>query len=1052
MKLNFVLGKSGKGKTSYCIDEMLKAPLSKRIIYIVPEQFTLESEKKLTALRKSLINIDVVSFNRLRFHMAAETGSIRKEFLDDESKRMILRRLICGLSLKSLNISADKPGAIERIDSVISEFYRFGISCDILRRKLDEIEAENKGFGEKMRDILAIYESYDSFISEKYISSDQILDYVAEKIKDSSLFDGSFVYIDGFNSFTAQEYRVISEILAYAEQTTVTLCMEKAVEKSEGDVLLDPFYETKKAYVRILGIFRELFPKEGRVKNIYPDFVPAKKEALRHMEREFFELTPRKYKAPSPEINIISGVNMRAEVSAVCNDICRLAENGVRYREMAVILCDPSYLPVFRNELKKRDIPDFTDGRTPVVSHPCAVFMLSLVNMLAYNLSSEYVFGFLKTELTDISRDDIMQLEKYALARGIDGYRWGYEFKDRHMESIRKKLMYIIEPMYESFAPSKEYTVSDINRKVFEVIDRAKFYKKYSPLTNDKGDRVLASRYKQVWEQVVSTFDKMEEFLGDQQVTLEEYAEILKTGFAGKSVATIPLYGDNIIIGDIERSRLPEIKAMFVLGAVRGSLPRKFDDDGLINDSERELMKEKGMELAAGSDELLSLEYLKIYQIMTKSSEYITISFPIGNNSGEKLEKSEIVEKIENMFNIETTVYGEEVNTPSRSDPFLPDEYLSEDLTKIIFGNETTLSSSRLDRYIKCPFSYFLKYILKLKEEKAFEINSLDKGNIMHGIMENFFRKTDGDYELSDEEIVRLVDEIMPEVLKENIPDIFGDENKLPENMLKLKYFCRVMEKTACTSLKAGIDQLKRGSFMPTEYEVSFGSKSEDMFPAIDLGSSIKLEGKIDRVDLYEKDNNIYVKITDYKSSVQTIDFTEIYNGLKLQMILYLKAYISERQKREGVGKKVSPSGLMYFTFRNPMTDEDKTGIDKAKEFIANSFRPVGIISNDKENIAALENNGDKSYFKNLECVSEDKLNSIMDTGIKTAEKIGQDIRSGKIPVLPYEYKAQHGCDYCPYSGICKIDIDKSRKRVLKKEEEQPVSDSIIKDKASQTM
>ncbi len=1036
MKLNFVLGKSGSGKTSYCIDKMLCAPLSKKIIYITPEQFTLESEKKLTALRRSLINIDVVSFNRLRFHMAVDTGSIRKEFLDDESKSMILRRLICELDLKALNINANSPGAVERIGRAISEFYRFGISCDMLKGRISEIEEENKGFGEKMKDLLAIYERYDSFISEKYISSDQLLDYIADKIKESSLFDGSLVVIDGFNSFTAQEYKVISEILAYAEETTVTLCMEKAVDKLESDVLLDPFYETKKAYVKILGLFRELFPKDGEVKNIYPGFVSKRKAALGHLEREFFNIEPEKYQAPAPEIKVIAGVNPRAEVSAVCDEICRLAENGVRYREMAVILCDPSYLSILRSELKKRGVPDFTDGRTPVVSHPCAVFMVSLVNMLAYNLNSDYVFTFLKTDLTDIDKEDVMRLEKYAAKRGVSGYRWGYEFNDEHLESVRQRFMEIIAPMYEAFTPTGKYTVEEISRKIFDVIDEAHFYDKYEPLTNDPDDKVLSSRYKQVWEQTIATFDKMEEFLGDQKVTLEEYGEILKTGFGGKSVATIPLYGDNIIIGDIERSRLPEIKAMFVLGAIRGSLPRRFDDDGLISDAERELMKAKGLELAAGSDEMLSLEYLKIYQIFTKPTDYLMISYPIGTNSGEKLEKSEIADKIEKMFSITPKVYAEKIYSPKCTEPFMPKNSISEELTRKIYKDELTLSSSRLDRYVKCPFSYYLKYVLQLQEEKNFEINSLDKGNVMHSIMEKFFKEQDDIENLTDEEISRKVGEMMPQILEDTIPNIFGDEKKLPENMLKLKYFCRVMEKTAEKSLRANIDQLTNSSFLPAEFEVSFGNKPGDMFSAIDLGSGIKLAGKIDRVDLFEHDNKIYVKITDYKSSVQTIDFTEIYNGLKLQMILYLKAYISERQKKEDK-KTVTPSGLMYFAFQNPLTDEDKVGSENIKNHIKDSFRPVGIVSENEENLKALENKNDKSYFKNLECVSEDFLNSLMDKGMKKAEAIGNDIRQGKFPAMPYLYKSQYGCDYCPYEGICKIDIDRSKRKIFKKEESE---------------
>ncbi|MCC8098151.1 MAG: hypothetical protein LIO44_06315 [Eubacterium sp.] len=461
MEFKFVLGKSGKAKTEYCVNEMLKLPKTKKAIYIVPEQFTLESERILTRWRKSLLNIDVVSFRRLYFHITAEVGKPNKEFLDDEGKNMILRRLLEEIKPQFFSRSQGKPGFLDSLESIIGEFYRFRLTPDTLRENIKKIEEtpENADFIKKISEIAEIYSAYDRYNYELYISLDGILDFVAAKIRETSLFENCDVFIDGFNSFTAQEYAVISEIMAYADNVTITLCLEKPVEKFSGDALSDPFYETKAAYVKLCGIYRELYPLEGNIKNIITKSKEKPLPALDFLEKNFFEFNVPVY-GETEDVRAFSAVNKKAEVSVLGREICRLVKEGIRYKDMGIILCDPSYAPILKAGLKSRDIPDFSDSRAPLISHPLARFILSLINIAAYTYQTQDVFTFLKTGFTSIEPYKVDSLEKYALEYGITGYKWETEIKNNdYFEKIRQDLVNMVLPL-RKFSPKKAYPLS----------------------------------------------------------------------------------------------------------------------------------------------------------------------------------------------------------------------------------------------------------------------------------------------------------------------------------------------------------------------------------------------------------------------------------------------------------------------------------------------------------------------------------------------------------------------------------------------------------------
>ncbi|MCD8238620.1 MAG: PD-(D/E)XK nuclease family protein [Clostridiales bacterium] len=1029
MELNFITGRSQAAGTEYCIDKMLSLPQSQRIFYIVPEQFTLESEKALVAKRNSLLNIDVVSFNRLRFHLSALDGKIDREFLDDEAKSMILRRITEGLSLELFKGLDGRQGFLDSIESVISEFYRFKISPSKLKENLSKLAPapENTSFLKKMNEISAIYEAYDSFVSEKYIFSDSILDIVAEQIKHSSLFDGSAVFIDGFNSFTKQELGVIKEIFAFAESVSVSLCYEGKIDNTPSDPLTDPFYETKTTALKLRRIFTEVFPEGGKINTVETQYEDKKLPPFSHLEKYFFDYPPKVFKGGAPNIRQIAAVNKKAEVSAVCDEILSLTESNMRYRDIAIILCDTSYMPLLKSALKSRGLPDFTDTPLPISTHPCIRFILSLIKT-AEAFHTRDILTLLKTELTKISAEKAYALERFAAEYGIEGFKWQSEFKNSYFEAIRKDITDMVSPLRELFAESKEAKVSDLNKALFECIEKSGFYGKYKTLAENETDPVLSSRHKQVWEQAVSTFDKAEEFLGDTSITLETFGKILESGFAKKSTATIPLYQDSITIGDVNRSRLPKIKALFIVGANKGSLPKAFPDDGLLSDSERAALKEMDMEIAADTKEQLSLEYLKIYQIMTKPSERLYLTYSLGTNEGGPLEPSEIVEKLITIFKTPVEVYSDKAISPENTDVFEPKEEIAPELTEKLLGTPLTLSASKLESYSQCPFSFFLTYVLRLKENKVFDIDPLDRGNIIHSLLEEFFKAYPDVNNIDEEKIDGVIASLMPELIKENCPKLLDDEGKVSEELPVMKYRLRLIEKIAAASVKAAVSQLKAGDFVPSEFEAAFGE--DKPYKPIDLGDGISLVGKIDRVDICEKNGASYIKITDYKGSAHSVDSAEIANGTSLQLPLYLLAYTEEKKKEQGADFR--PAALVYFTYKDPiLTDNKITSAEEADACRKEKYELSGIVSN---KAFAFLNKSDIGFTNKLEVKTEEELYEILKTAKDVSFLKGRELQKGFFPVRPYKYGNKDGCAYCPYDGICKINIDKSKFKDIEKE------------------
>lgn len=1098
MGLRFILGTSGTGKTSTCINEMLsKESGDKNIIYIVPEQFTLEAERALinNFNSKAILKTQVLSFKRLSFHLFAQTGGIDKKLLDREGKTMLLRKLLYEKSseLSFLGRSLDKQGFLENLSNTITEFFQYGITPEKIDLSLTNT-ATDENLRLKMQDLNTIYKAYLDYIHKEYISTDETLDILARQVPFASMLDNAEIWIDNFNAFTPQEYKVISALMLKADNITITLPLDSN-KIDYTDINPFDFYFESKTTIQTLV-------KLAMRDNIQIEKPLFLSDNLRHKENpELAFLTKnypshslKEYTLPVDNINIISANNLYSEIEEVALTIIKLVrDHSYKYSDIAIILGAKEYEKPLGNILSKYQIPNFLDSKKSILSHPLTELIRSVLDIVISNWSYDSVFRFLKTRLVPISSEDIDTLENYVLAYGIKGYRWQLEnwlygsesatqFNIDDINFLKTTVLETLSPFTDSIKANKKYSVKEISTKIFNLLNSLEVtstLNKWIAEANQNNNIILAKEHTQIWGVLSSIFDKLVEILGDENVDILEFSKILNSGFSTTEMGLIPPTQEHIIIGNINRTKLPNIKAVFILGVNEGSLPAYIDDSGMFSDFEKDILYENGVEISATNRRRINQDFFAIYSTLVKPSQRLYLSYSTSSLASESRKPSTIIYKLQTLYpqistkavskltdNISDIINKEIAfsqlvselsifaDTGEISDTYIdiycylknddvykdklesieqglfldnPTDYLSNDIASKLYGKSLYTSVSKLELFSKCPFSFFMEYGIKAKERKEYEITPPYMGSLFHSILEHFsnsLAENNMDWRsLTKADINTYVNDAL-----EVITPTLGTDILLSSS--RFRYMLDRVKRISQRSIAVLSEHIKEGYFNPLGYEIGFGL--DESLPPIVLetedGKKIILRGKIDRVDVFydAENNNNYIKILDYKSYTTTYDLSAIYYGLQLQLILYLDAFIQKTDILNAI-----PAGIFYFTIDDPIVSSESGDIDKINEAIFQNFKVRGLLlENDKvlkaiEKETNIEINGDLRKLRTLKSpllANLEQINSLRGFVNKKVCELGQEMLNGSIKIEPYKKGAQTGCDYCKYSSICRFE------------------------------
>ena len=1106
MSLRFYFGPSGAGKSRQLYNEIIAGSISnpqKNYLVIVPDQFTMQTQKDLVMLhdRGGIINIDVLSFGRLGHRILEEVGSKDVPVLDDTGKSLVLQKVASQTKdkLPVLGGLLHKQGYIHEAKSAISEFMQYGLNCDEVDRLIEYAQKRGALAG-KLKDLNTLYRAFKEFIQDKFIATEETLDVLTKSLHKSKIIPGSVVVFDGFTGFTPIQYRVIQELIVLCDEVIVSLVMGDGEDPYRLDGEQKLFYLSKKTVSDLEKLCSEA--KIGRGKDVFVKcennrFVNA--PALGFLEKNIFRFSDSKYDTKQDEIKIIETVSPEGEVHQIGLMIRELIrKKGYQFRDIAVVSGDlQSYAPYVETEFKKMDIPCYIDRTLGITLNPMIEAIRSALQMYISNFSYEAVFHYLKSTIAGISRDDVDMLENYCIQTGIRGYsKWNNIFTHKtaqmkddeseliHLNSIRERIM---EPINILNIGGKSCASKYVDA-MYDFLVANDVQKKMVEMENRfiaEGDLTRAKEYSQIYRLVMELLDQIYGLLGDEEITISEFLDILEAGFGEIEVGTIPQNVDKVLVGDMERTRLKQVKVLIFMGVNDGNIPKNSSKGGIISDMDREFLKESGIELAPTPRQQMFIQKLYLYLNMTKPSHGLIISYSKLSVEGKTLRPSYLIENIKKLFpqievqypenrrvleQIESkkagarylaanfrdyaggildeerkqefyTLYCAYEDEKSR-EMFMEAAYkryedsgLSKAVARALYGMNLENSVTRLETFSACAYRHFLQYGLHLKEREEFEFENVDLGNVYHAILEMFSeRLKNSGYTWFD--FPKEFAQVTVEEALQSYAATYGDTILYSSfrNAYSIKRMSRVLLRTVMTLQT----QLRGGTFTPEGFELSF-SFAQDLDSiniALSENEKMRLRGRIDRVDIAEDDENVYVKVIDYKSGNRQFDLAALYHGLQLQLVVYMNAAMEVEAKKHP-DKNVIPAALLYYHIDDPtvdtpeqLSDEDinKKIIEKLKMTGRVNSEP-GIIEKldkfmeNKSDIVPVERKKDGTLSSRSAVLSGDEMKVVSDYVSYKVRDIGCKILAGDIQIDPYENADKSSCTYCPYKKVCGFDI-----------------------------
>ncbi|MDH7479540.1 MAG: exodeoxyribonuclease V subunit gamma, partial [Syntrophomonadaceae bacterium] len=583
MTLRLILGRAGSGKTRRCLEEISRqldrSPAGPPLILLVPEQATFQMERALVqaARCRGSIRAQVLSFRRLAWRVLAEAGGAARPHLSELGRQMILRRVLEQRQgdLKVFQKPAQQPGFDQTLSRLLSELKSCCITPDQLRAAAPDQLAALAHLVEKLQDLSLIYSEAENYLQGRYTDPDDYLKLLAERLPRSALVRGAQFWLDGFTGFTAQEYAVVGQLMAAADRVQVTLCLGGEDLFSPLDEL-ELFYPTRETGQRLLQLAARL-GVETENPLVLNDAVPwrfRRRPELAHLESQFFQRPAAVFGRPPEGLRLVAGANRRAEVEAVAREMTRLAQDrGLRWREMAVLLRDlEGYQELITAVFTDHQIPFFLDRKREAHHHPLVELVSAAFETIIRGWTYDPLFRYLKTDLVPVARDEVDQLENLALARGIQGKSWleewedpGCRFQTAELNQARRRAVSALARFQEALGGKP-----DLRRVAAALIDLLFQLEVPQQLAGwverdqSAGRLEAAQEHPQVWQGVVDLLEQLVDSLGDEVLPLEQVARIVEAGLEGLRLGLIPPALDQVLVGTLDRSRHPEVRAAFL--------------------------------------------------------------------------------------------------------------------------------------------------------------------------------------------------------------------------------------------------------------------------------------------------------------------------------------------------------------------------------------------------------------------------------------------------------------------------------------------------------
>lgn len=1098
MSLRFIAGRAGKGKSYYIYNEikqhLQEASGNEHLILLVPEQYTLQAERDFiekTGL-EGIMQLDILSVSRLAQHLFNEVGGLTRIILNEQGRSMVLRRVLENLEGELLvySNSCRQNGFISELMKFIAGLKQRNLAPQDIQDMQMTFEGESL-LGRKLHDLALIYEQFDTVLHEYYIDNEDYINLFIDKMSLSRYLSTARIWVDSFATFSPQTLRILERLIGICSDITISITVNDKTERRDEEL----FALSHKSYRRMVKTAQEY----GIATNtIYVDGEAAdqsKTIELRHLESELYAYPSRKFRGTTTQISVFAAANPDGEVEDLAIRLIGLVrDQGYRWKDIAVICNDlESYGGLIQRVFRDYEIPFFMDRKKDIMDNPIIEFMLASLLSVERGYLYEDIFRSLKTGLGVLDDESCEKLENYVIAYGIRGNRWKEQFVQGDEERLkdlnqwREKFITPLEEMKTALAGAA--TFADITKVLYEYLETMAVPEKLGQWIEElrgQGLYEVVHEYTQIWNMVVETFDQMVEILGYQQGELKDYIKVLEAGLSSHELGIIPTTVDQVLVGNIQRSKSHNIKALFILGMNDGIIPSSRYDEGVLSSDESNYLADQGMEVAKSSQMQIAEENFLIYCALGKCQQQLFLSYASSNSEGHALRPSLLLDRIRYIFpglKSESGLINDRqrqlnmVSRPYSSFKYLIEnlrfyldgkhiedfwwdvydwyrrqeqwqkhcdivaqafshcnqvEYINPGLAQNLYGFPVRGSITRLEQFIACPFAHFIRYGLTPRERKEFSVDAPDMGELFHNSLLEFaleVEKREGKWHSVERgECENIMDAVMDKLLAAPEAGVFFSNNRN-------RYLSQRLKRIGRRAAWVVSEHITRGGFMPLGYEIRFGTGQVLPPLRIELqnGERMYLEGRIDRVDILDNDETSYVRIIDYKTGDRKLDLADSYYGLTLQLMIYLKAVLASQKELQR--PNIKPGGIFYFRIDDPLIKTENEVREVIEQQMAKELKLRGLVLEDinivremdydigaSSDIIPVGLKRDDTFSINSAVLSEEDFDCLLRHVDNLLLKASAELAGGKVGIEPYKMDKRTACDFCQYSSICQFD------------------------------
>ncbi len=1085
MALQFITGASGSGKSTELYTRIRKEAAKNpdtQYFFLVPDQFTLETQRTLVEQNdgKGILNIDVLSFHRLAYRAFEEIPAMRKTVLEDMGKMMLLRKVFTEQKKNLLYFKRGlhRIGFLDECKSFLCELAQYAISDDDFETMLSAVGKDSL-MGLKLRDIRLIYRKFQEKTGDTYMMAEELVPQLTGIVSSMQKIRDSVICLDGFTGFTPTQYELLGELLSCCRDMYVTVTTDIGGKRSHVFRISSETVRhlTRRAGERGVSVSAPVCTGKG------PEYVPyrvAGNEELAFLERNLFCFSPQQWLSEPENVAVVLCHREWDEAAYVARKIWWMVqEQGYHYEDFAVVTANiAAYEQELSKEMQRFSIPYFMDYKKSIGANAMAEFIVAFCNMAEKGLDYESTFRFLRCGLSPLTNEQTDLLENYVLAqgrRGLAAYQQEWQRDVRHLDLIeineyRQTFLNAVEETLLALQGGKK-TVRDFTTILYQLLLKNNVYdrlREKSRQFEKDGQIIFASEYRGIYRLMMNLLDELVELMGSETVTFHEYAELLGAGISEGLVGFIPPASHEVVIGDVRRTRLKNVKVLFFLGVNDDCIPKSAGAPGILSETERRKLAAAGVQLSEEAEKEAYTEQFYLYLALTKASDKVILTYSAMSADGTSKRPAYLLDKIRSLYPKLAVQWEEQEQSLHKilgSDAgksyllrHLADGTYREDdiwweiasfyekqqsgllrrwldirqeskgktplrkeAAERLYGKMMGGSVTRLEQFVKCPYAHFVRYGLCLEERERFEISGVDHGNIFHKSLENFSHEL----ERAGKEWQDLTEEEARQLARKSI-DYATEryEGRKYFQSKRTEFMLRRLKNELVHSVWAMWRQMKMGDFHQHYTEKRFSGRGEDGLQALRIPLSgvneITLHGVIDRVDVSSTEEGEFVKIVDYKSSDYVeLSLPQVYHGLQMQLVTYMAA-AKELLQRERPQRDIIPAAMLYYAIKEKNLEWKKETEEQHEERLLESMQSKGYVNAAPEVQELLEH----EYPHTL---STQRFEQLMRHTREKMAECGEKIMAGEIEAAPYAYAGSSGCDYCDYRGICGMEAEEER-------------------------